>query len=137
MLTRHAIREAAFQTLFAIDANPDADREMTYTAVLPEEEIIPGYLISLVDGVLEHREDLDKAISEHLKKGWSLGRLSKTSLIIMRLGLYEIKYEDDLPDKAALNEAIELGKKFADAQTAGFINGILAHFISPETTQAQ
>lgn len=131
MLTRHAIREAAFQTLFAIDANPDADREMTYTAVLPEGETIPGFLISLVDGVALHQTELDAEITAHLKKGWTLSRLSKTSLIIMRLGLYEIKYEDDLPDKAALNEAIELGKKFADEQTARFINGILANFIEP------
>ncbi|WP_127848678.1 transcription antitermination factor NusB [Lacticaseibacillus hulanensis] len=136
MLTRHAIREAAFQTLFAIDANPDADREMTYTAVLPEDEPIPSYLISLVDGVLAHKDELDQELSGHLKKGWSLGRLSKTSLVIMRLGLYEIQFESDLPDKAALNEAIELGKKFADTQTAGFINGILANFIRPAEAQA-
>jgi N utilization substance protein B len=136
MLTRHAIREAAFQTLFAIDADPDIDREMTYTAVLPEDETIPGYMLSLVDGVTLHQAELDKDIAAHLKKGWSLGRLSKTSLIILRLGLYEIKYESDLPDKAALNEAIELAKKFADAQTASFINGILAHFIAPAATNA-
>lgn len=136
MLTRHDIRVAAFKTLFAIDTNTDADSEMIYAAILPEEEDVPDYLISLVDGVTDRREELDQAISEHLKKGWTLSRLSKTSLIILRLGLYEIKYEQDLPDKAAVNEAVELGKTFADNQTAGFINGILANFIQPTGAEA-
>ena len=129
MLNRHEIREAAFQALFAIDKNPDADRDITYAAVLPEDEVIPGYMLQLIDGVSAHTAELDEKISGKLKSGWNLNRISKTDLIILRLGLYEIQYEDDLPDKSAINEAVEIAKTYADEKSAKFINGVLANFI--------
>ncbi|WDF83667.1 transcription antitermination factor NusB [Lacticaseibacillus pabuli] len=132
MLNRHEIREAAFKALFAIDKNPDADRDVTYAAVLPEDEVIPGYMLQLIDGVSEHTADLDEKLSGKLKSGWTLSRISKTDLIILRLGLYEIQYEDDLPDKSAINEAVEIAKTYADEQSAKFINGVLANFISAQ-----
>lgn len=132
MLNRHKIREAAFKVLFALDASPDADRDMAYAAALPENETVPAYMLQLVDGVTANQASLDAQISQHLKKGWKLQRLSKTNLIILRLGLFEITDEDDLPAKAAINEAVELAKTYADDQSAKFINGVLAHFVDPE-----
>lgn len=137
MLNRHEIREAAFKALFAIDADPAVDRDLTYAAVLPEDEPIPGYMLQLVDGVSAKNAELDEKIAGRLKKGWTLGRLSKTDLIILRLGLYEILYEDDLPSKAAVNEAVEIAKTFADEKSAKFINGVLAYFVNAETAAKQ
>ncbi|MFD1484340.1 transcription antitermination factor NusB [Lacticaseibacillus baoqingensis] len=131
MLGRHEIREAAFKALFALNANPEADREAVYADALPQDIETPAYMIELVDGVLAHQAELDAAISGKLKAGWRLERLTKPDLIMLRLGLYEIQYEA-LPDKVAINEAIELAKKYSDEQAAKFINGILAHFVKPD-----
>ncbi|KRM72821.1 transcription antitermination factor NusB [Lacticaseibacillus brantae] len=129
MLGRHETREAAFQALFALNANPEADRDAVYTAVLPEDETPSPYLQTLVTGVLDNQTALDSEITSRLKAGWQLSRLSKPALIVLRLGLYEIQYETDLPDRVAINEAIELAKKYDDDQGAKFVNGILAHYV--------
>ena len=130
MRNRHEIREAAFQSLFALNANPEADHAAVYADVLASGEEVPDYLTELVDGVLAHQAELDEAISAKLKKGWTLSRLTKTDLIVLRLGLYEIQYETAMPDKAAINEALEIAKTYSDEQAAKFINGILGHFVA-------
>lgn len=135
MLNRHEIREAAFKALFAFDNNPEADRDVTYAAVLPEEESVPAYMLTLVEGVMANQAVLDETLTKHLKSGWTLGRISKTDLMILRLGLYEMQYEDDLPAKAAVNEAVELAKVYADEKSAKFINGVLANFINEADKQ--
>ncbi|MCI1985621.1 MAG: transcription antitermination factor NusB [Lactobacillus sp.] len=131
MLGRHEIREAAFKALFALNANPEADRDAVYADALPADMVTPTYMVELVDGVLANQAALDAAIASKLKAGWRLERLTKPDLIMLRLGLYEIQYEA-LPDKVAINEAIELAKKYSDDQAAKFINGILAHFVKAD-----
>ncbi|WP_225047538.1 transcription antitermination factor NusB [Lacticaseibacillus kribbianus] len=130
MLGRHESREAAFKALFALAGNPDADRQAVYADVVPEDETASAYMITLIDGVLAHTAELDAAIEGKLKKGWSLSRLTKPDLIVLRLGLYELQFEPDLPAKVAVNEAIELAKTYSDDQAARFVNGILGHFVS-------
>ncbi|WP_262316263.1 transcription antitermination factor NusB [Lacticaseibacillus parakribbianus] len=130
MLGRHESREAAFQALFALAGNPDADRQAVYADVLDEDETASAYMIALIDGVLAHSAELDAAITGKLKKGWTLSRLTKPDLIVLRLGLYELQYEPELPAKVAVNEAIELAKKYSDESAARFVNGILGHFVS-------
>ena len=71
--------------------------------------------------------ELDREISEKLE-GWKIGRLGKVELAILRLALYEIRYDDDVPTGAAINEAVELAKKFGQDNSGQFINGILAKF---------
>lgn len=131
MLGRHEAREAAFKALFALNANPDADRDTVYADALPEGEATPSYMKTLVNGVLAHQSDLDATITTRLKAGWRIDRLTKPDLITLRLGLYEIQYEA-LPDKVAIDEAIELAKKYSDDKAAKFVNGILAHFVKPD-----
>ncbi|KRM88260.1 transcription antitermination factor NusB [Lacticaseibacillus thailandensis] len=132
MLTRHAIREAAFKTLFALELNPDGDRDMTYKAALPKNEVAPEYLFDLVNGVLAKRDELDAAIKPELRSGWTMARLSKPDLVLLRLGLYEIKFEDDVPDKVAVNEVLELAKQYSDDSAVKFINGVLGNFVKQE-----
>ncbi|WP_125707003.1 transcription antitermination factor NusB [Lacticaseibacillus porcinae] len=131
MLGRHEAREAAFKALFALNANPDADRETVNADALPQGEETPSYMTELVDGVLAHEAELDAAITTRLKAGWRIDRLTKPDLITLRLGLYEIQYEA-IPDKVAIDEAIELAKKYSDDKAAKFVNGILAHFVKPD-----
>ncbi|MCG4281545.1 transcription antitermination factor NusB [Lacticaseibacillus saniviri] len=132
MLGRHETREVAFKVLFALAGNPDADKADIYATVLGEDQTPSEYLEMLVEGVTSHQEALDAAISEHLKKNWQLSRLNKPDLIVLRLGLFEIQNEADLPDRVAINEAIDLAKKYSDDQAGKFVNGILAHFVTDD-----
>lgn len=130
-ITRHQVREIAFQTLFAINSNPDANVQTVIDSLLEEKHVTkqPEYLATLVDGVLAKQADLDEMISSKLNAKWTLSRLSKTDLIILRLGLYEIKYVNDIPAKVALNEALQLANEFSDEKERSFINGVLSNFI--------
>ncbi len=128
MISRHRMRVIAFQILFALNANPDTDVDHLYSELLGDEEVVPEYLEQLVNGVREHQDELDQTITAYLKQGWSLNRLSKTDLVILRLALYEIKFEK-LPAKVAVNEAIELAKQFSDDTSRRFINGLLSKMI--------
>ncbi|HIX01489.1 MAG TPA: transcription antitermination factor NusB [Candidatus Ligilactobacillus excrementigallinarum] len=130
-ITRHQIREIAFQTLFAINSNSDTDANVVIDSLLEEKHLSqrPEYLMTLVNGVLEHQNQLDDLISSKLDAKWTLSRLNKIDLIILRLSLFEIKYVQDVPGKVALNEALQLAKEFSDEKERGFINGVLSNFI--------
>ena len=132
---RHQIRQAAFQVLFALNANDTLELADAYQAVLTmdqfdaEEVAVPDYLAFLVTGVTEHQAELDAALTPYLKKGWQLSRLAKPDLIILRLGLFEMQNSTEAPNKVALNEALELAKQFTDDQAKGFVNGVLSKFV--------
>lgn len=130
-LTRHQIRERAFQMLFALNANPDADHDALYQRVLtddPDQTVpVPDYLQKLVTGVLANQADLDAKIDQYLSAGWQLKRIAKTDLVIMRMAFYEIDYVEEVPNRVAVNEALELAKNFSDDRSRRFINGVLAH----------
>ncbi|WP_283583476.1 transcription antitermination factor NusB [Limosilactobacillus difficilis] len=129
--TRHKIRETAFQTLFALESTPDADRDTIYQNLLhlKEGQQAPAYLGQLVNGVLEHKDTLDQQISGLLASGWTIERLVKADLVILRLGLYELQYEQSLPTAVAINEALELARTFSDEKSRKFINGVLGNFV--------
>ncbi|MFD1319015.1 transcription antitermination factor NusB [Loigolactobacillus zhaoyuanensis] len=132
MINRYETREIAFQTLFAINANPDVDTQalMESLAATPGEEVaLPEYLLSLVAGVREQTTQLDAAISEHLSANWSLTRLAKTDLIILRVAVYEMLEVPEVPAKVAVNEALELAKKYSDERSRKFINGVLSAIV--------
>ncbi|MGZ7236399.1 transcription antitermination factor NusB, partial [Streptococcus pyogenes] len=95
-----------------------------------QEVELPLFLFQLVTGVSEHKEELDKELESRLKSGWTLDRLTTIDKSILRLGLFEIRYFDETPDKVAVNEAIELAKEFSDQASVKFINGVLTHFVT-------
>lgn len=86
------------------------------------------YVRKTVEGVLEKSEELDKIISENLV-GWSIERISKVSVAAMRLALFEIMYGEDIPLKVAVNEAVEIAKKYDGEQCASFVNGAIGSAI--------
>ena len=75
---------------------------------------------------------LDSQIEEKLKEGWSLSRLIVTDRILLRLGLYEITSFEETPGRVAINEIIEIAKKYSDETSAKFINGVLSQFVTDE-----
>lgn len=119
-----------------MNANPEADRQVIYQQLLSDEDgetaVVPAYLEKLVAGVLEKQTELDDQIKKYLTTGWTLQRIAKTDLVILRIAFYELDYQSDIPKRVAVNEALELAKQFSDDRSRRFINGVLSHEIEPE-----
>ena len=90
----------------------------------PLDAVQTKYIVTVVKGVAEHLEALDTQIAQNAK-GWTLSRLSRITMAILRLALYEMEYVEDVPVGAAINEAVELAKVYDSEETAAFINGVL------------
>lgn len=128
-LNRHMIREEAFQVLFALQTDPQANIQTIYEAIPHhDKKTIPSYLMTLVNGVQEHQADLDDQINDLLAAGWTINRLAKPDLVILRLALYEIQFVESVPTVVAINEALELIKTFSSDKSRKFINGALGKF---------
>lgn len=118
-----------------LDKNPFKSSQFSYLYDKEDEQEgieIPLFLLNLVNGVADYREELDKELSTRLKSGWTLDRLTLIDKNIMRLGLFEILYFEETPDRVAVNEAVELAKEFSDDASAKFVNGVLSQFIKEE-----
>ena len=131
---RRELRERAFQALMSLEYEKDIveacrfaylyDKDMTNDSDVE----IPAFLLNLVTGVEQAKNELDDKLSQYLKEGWTLERLTLVEKNILRLGLFEMT-EFDTPQLVAINEAIELSKKFSDEKSSKFINGILSKFV--------
>ena len=93
-----------------------------------------GYITGLVTGVCEHAAELDGYIEKYAV-GWKFGRISRTAAAIMKTAMYEVLYMPDVPDRAAINEAVELAKHYEPPEVVSFINGVLGSFARAETEQ--
>ena len=122
-MKRRVAREKALQALFQIDMS-GIEPEVALTNVL-EEEKMDAYLQQLVLGFIENQERIDGLIRENLEK-WSFDRLAKVDRNILRLGVYELLFVEDVPNKVVINEAVEIAKIFGDDQSSKFINGVLS-----------
>ena len=125
-MSRRLAREIAFQTLFQIDLGKN-DPEASLQQRLSETALAAGdlgYVQTVVRGVINQLPALDAQIGA-VSKGWELHRLGSVDRNILRLAVYEIVFMDDIPVGVAINEAVELAKKFSDLQSARFINGLL------------
>ena len=92
------------------------------------------YIRRLVKGVEEHAAELDGYISKYAK-GWSFARIPLVASAIMRVAMYEILYMPDIPNGVAINEAVEIAKKYETPETVKFINGILGSFVRQEVSE--
>ena len=132
-MSRKVARELSFKTIFSYDFQKEEEPLEHLIENLKEEtkEITPEdneYIHSVVEGVISHKDELDGLIQKYLK-GWTMDRISKTDLAILRLAIYEIMYREDIPYKVSVNEAVELAKMFSDDASSSFINGVLAGVI--------
>jgi len=132
--SRRHLRQRALQAIVSIEFGQDPLQAAQFSYLYDQEEVqeaeIPLFLLQLVTGVADHRDELDKELEPHLKAGWSLDRLTTIDKNILRLGLFEIQYCEETPDRVAVNEAIELAKDFSDQASVKFINGVLTHFVT-------
>ncbi len=123
-MKRRVAREKALQALFQIDMS-GMEPDVALTNVLEEEAKMDDYLQQLVLGFVENQERIDGHIRENLEK-WSFDRLAKVDRNILRLGVYELLFVEDVPNKVVINEAVEIAKIFGDDQSSKFINGVLS-----------
>ena len=124
-MTRRQAREEAFILIFEKHFNSLAVDEILEIADEVRDLKPDDYIKSVFTGVFDNLEMLDNTISEN-SIGWKINRISKTSLCILRLAIYEIKFMDDIPVSVSINEAVELAKKYSTPEDASFINGILS-----------
>lgn len=125
--TRSEARDAAFTVVFQLSFHSD-DMDIIFDELLqarPESEQNLGYIRAVVEGVNEHNDEFEEIISKHLRSGWTLSRISRVSVAIMKMAMYEMKFMDDVPARVAINEAVELAKRYGDEGDSTFVNGLL------------
>ena len=124
-MTRREAREEVFILIFEKQFNSAPIEEILEIAEEVRDLKPDDYINTVFKGVYDNLEALDQIISEQAI-GWKINRISKTSLCILRLSIFEIKYMEDIPVSVSINEAVELAKKYATPEDASFINGILS-----------
>jgi N utilization substance protein B len=122
-MNRRKAREKILQALYQIDISGIDPAEAIRNVV--HEDIEDGYVHQCVFGAYEHLDQIDDCIKQHLEN-WSFDRLAKVDRNILRLAVYEMEYREDIPANVAINEAVELGKRFGDERSGKFINGVLS-----------
>lgn len=130
-MSRKLSREHAFRLIFQtlIQREDKLDQKDLYieNSEIENEETIE-YIEETFKGVLEHDEEITELIKTNIKKDWTIQRISKIDLSILKLAIYELKYTE-LPYKVVINEAVELAKDYGDDASQSFVNGILASIV--------
>ncbi|MEG1004379.1 transcription antitermination factor NusB [Clostridium sp.] len=127
-MSRKLSREKAMELIFSTMLTKESYEEAMETFVDNYEgnieEIDVEYIKSALKGVEENREEIDGLIKANLQN-WKIERISKVNLAILRLAIYEMNYVSDVPEKVAINEALEITKRYSDIKSVSFINGVL------------
>lgn len=123
-MNRREAREKAIQTLFQLDnIELPIDEAIHYIV----EDKTNSFYEQLVRGTMENRDEIDVLLTGQLEN-WALDRLPKIERTVLRLALYELKYNQEVPERVIVNEAIELSKTFGDEKSGRFVNGVLSKF---------
>ncbi len=125
VMTRREARDTAFGLIFAKEINGLDVDEILETAAESGEIKINDYVKETFAGVWNNIDEIDKIIEE-LSVSWNIKRLSKVSLAVLRLAIYEIKYVESIPVSVSINEAVEITKKYSTKDDASFVNGLLS-----------
>lgn len=135
-MTRSELREHVFKMLFQIEFNDSADMPdhvKNYFETLEDaREQDKDYIQRKYEAVASCMEEIDGLLND-TAKGWKTSRMSKVDLTILRLAVYEMKWDDDVPEGVAINEAVELAKRFGGDSSSSFVNGILGKLAKQES----
>lgn len=139
-MSRRELREQIFKYIFRIEFNDrdempeqeqyffdalDMEAQERQTAPIRDEDA--SYISDKSNRIIEKLDEIDGMINSRAK-GWTTQRMGKVDLAILRLAVYEIVFDADVPTGVAINEAVELAKKFGQEESSGFVNGVLAKF---------
>lgn len=130
-MSRRELRERLFKLIFRIEFNTREEMTQQVQLFLEEEDITDpkdaGQLEDKLNKVLDKIAQIDEQLNEKVT-GWDTQRMGKVDLTILRLAVYELLYDEEIPTGVAINEAVELAKKFGQDSSAAFVNGVLAKF---------
>lgn len=131
-MKRSAIRELTFRLIYSLEIQKTDDLEEQIELYLQcndvEDDGAKEYIKDVVIGIKENNADIQGLIEKNLKADWKIDRISKIDLSLLKLAIYEIQYKE-IPYKVAINESLELAKKYGEDTSKNFINGILASVV--------
>lgn len=130
-MNRSKLREETFKLLYSLEFCKD-NTEDAINTYIEENSIIEtqdvDYMKNTINGILREKENISKLISDNLATKWTIDRISKIDLVILKLAIYELK-NTDIPFKVVINEAVELAKTYGDDNSKMFVNGVLASIV--------
>lgn len=131
-MSRREIREQIFKLLFRAEFYEGEELEeqcrLFFEELGQEDAKDTEYIQSKYEDVLSHITEIDAMVNE-VAQGWKTSRMGKVDLTLLRLAVYEMRYEEDVPTGVAINEAVELAKRYGTDDSASFVNGILAKLV--------
>ena len=134
-MKRSAIRELAFRLIYSLEIQKPENLEEQIDLYLEcnevEDDEAKEYIKDAVLGIKEQIDEIQGLIEKNLKADWKIDRISKIDLSLLKLAIYEIKYKK-IPYKVAINECLELAKKYGEESSKNFVNGILASVVKEE-----
>ena len=131
-MSRRELREQIFKLLFRIEFNAKEEMQEQVGLFFEEEEnqadaADTAYISEKFQKICDKLEEIDATLNEKVE-GWDTGRMGKVDLTVLRLAVYEILFDEEIPTGVAINEAVELAKKFGQDSSSSFVNGVLAKF---------
>lgn len=130
-MNRSAIREYTFKLLYSNEIQKDMDEEQIDIFLAEnniEGEELVKYVKEIFEGTKKYTQEINELISQNLKENWTIERISKIDIAILKLAIYELIYSK-VPYKVVINEAVELAKKYGEDSSKSFVNGILASIV--------
>lgn len=131
-MNRSAIREYTFKLIYSLEIqkqeNLDEQIDLFFESCEIKDENAQKHIREVVKGIYKNQKEISEDIEKNLKEDWKLSRISKIDLALLEIAIYEIKY-DQIPYKVAINEAVELAKKYGEDKSKNFVNGILASVV--------
>ena len=128
---RRELREQIFKLLFRVEFHAIEDMPEQQRLLFEEEDMVTEkeqeYITGKYEDIAAKLETIDAMINQNTR-GWETGRMGKVDLTLIRLAVYEIKYDSEIPTGVAINEAVELAKEYGQDSSSGFVNGVLARF---------
>ena len=131
-MNRTAIREQTFKLVYSLEIQKQEDLEEAIELYEESNEITDqkakAYIADAIFGIEKNKDEIIYQIEKNLKSDWKIERISKIDLAILKLAIYELKYTE-IPFKVAINEAVELAKKYGEDSSKNFVNGVLASVV--------
>jgi N utilization substance protein B len=131
-MKRSVMREQIFKILFRAEFNDKSEMPQQEEMFFDSGDIIANpkdreYITNKVNRIIDKLPELDAELTKEMK-GWTIDRIGRVELAVLRLGLYEIRYDEDIPAGVAISEAVDLAKRFGSENSGVFVNGVLAKF---------
>lgn len=136
-MKRSSLREQIFKLLFRAAFNDAAEMPAQEQMFFDAGDFVATdkdreYIITKTQQIVDKIPEIDQQLTDKVK-GWTIDRIGRVELAILRLGVYEMEYDDEIPEGVAISEAVELAKKFGDESSGAFVNGVLAKFTKSKT----